>query len=424
MKTRLESATQQRRFPPAIVVGLGLTGLGVVRSLRDGVIPNSIPIIALDSDLSEPTARTRLCAKHYCADVDGNGLVDCLIELGRRYPERPVLLLSKDLAVLTVARHQELLAPLYRFLLPTPEVTDLLMDKTRFAAYAETHGFEVPRTFVLHSAGDLAAAIADNLPFPCVLKPCYRNATWNERGYPKGFLCDDAGQLHSAYDEVRNAQESFVLQEWIPGNDSDIYFCLVYFDERSRPVATFSGRKLRQWPIGAGSTSLAEAADCPAIERETVRLFTSLEFRGLGSVEFKRDPRTGRFKILEPTVGRVNLQSETATANGVNLAGIAYAHLAGLEVERHRQPAQCARWVNEYADLKSGLLRVRQGQLSVRDWVRSYRGSRRYAWFCWKDPLPSMVMGARLVAKALRGDLGTVGKSFSRAEHAVTQDAF
>jgi D-aspartate ligase len=412
----------QRTGPPAVVVGIGLTGLGMVRSLRDRRNPVSMRITAVDSDLGQASAYTRLCAKLHCPDVDGEGLVDCLIEHGRRRSERPILLLSQDLAVLTVARHQHTLSSFYRFSVPTPEVTNLLMDKSRFGEYATSNGFNVPRTFAINSSADLAPAL-DGLRFPCVLKPVYRNSAWSEHGYPKGFVAATAAELRAAYKRVCDVQDSFVAQEWIPGNDSEIYFCLTYFDERSRPVATFTGRKLRQWPLDAGNTSLAEASGIPIIKQETVRLFESLQFRGLGSVEFKRDPRTGEFKIMEPTVGRVNLQSETATANGVNLAWIAYAHLAGLKSGPIRRRSREAIWVNEFTDLQSGMARVRRGDLSLGNWMRSYRRPRYYAWLSWKDPLPALVMGSRLAVKAVARGLASMFRRTPRPDSSGTQAA-
>ncbi len=127
-----------------------------------------MPIVAIDSDLQQATAYTRLCDKVHCPDVDGEGLVDCLIEVGRRRAERPVLLLSQDLAVLTVARHQHTLSSFYRFLVPSSEVTNLLMDKSRFGEYATAHGFNVPRTFAINRAEDLEPALGRaSIPLLC-----------------------------------------------------------------------------------------------------------------------------------------------------------------------------------------------------------------------------------------------------------------
>src|SRR5262249_34249628 len=54
------------------------------------------------------------------------------------------------------------------------------------------------------------------------------------------------------------------------------------------------------------------------------------EYQGLGSLEFKKDEISGRFLIVEPTVGRSDWQEEIATLNGVNLPLAAYRYEMGL----------------------------------------------------------------------------------------------
>jgi D-aspartate ligase len=56
-------------------------------------------------------------------------------------------------------------------------------------------------------------------------------------------------------------------------------------------------------------------------------------------MEFKRDTRTGRFFMVEPTVGRTDYQEEVATLNGAN---ISYAAYCG-ELGRSASPARSSR---------------------------------------------------------------------------------
>ncbi len=56
----------------------------------------------------------------------------------------------------------------------------------------------------------------------------------------------------------------------------------------------------------------------------TNRFFSAVGFVGLGSMEYKRDRRDGRFYMVEPTVGRTDYQEEVATLNGVNIPLAAY----------------------------------------------------------------------------------------------------
>lgn len=261
-----------RDYPPAVVIGLGVPGLGIVRSLSQGSRPVRVPIHGIHSNLSESTAHTRLCRKYYCEDLGSERLVEYLIDIGPKFVHKPLLFLSKDTTVLTVSRNRKELWRYYRFVLPQIETVDLLMDKTLFAAYAQENGFCVPYTAVIDTRDDLLR-VSDKIRFPCVLKPCYRTEEWMKSGHPKGFYLTERRALIDAYDGVCSTQQRFVLQKWVEGPDSELYFCLVFFDEDSRCLSSFTGRKRRQWPCGVGNTSMAEPVDCPEIEKETIRLF-------------------------------------------------------------------------------------------------------------------------------------------------------
>ena len=86
-------------------------------------------------------------------------------------------------------------------------------------------------------------------------------------------------------------------------------------------VALFAGRKLVCIPPTIGGTAVCVAAPEVASEltASTREFIARVGYRGLGSLEFKRDAATGRFLIIEPTVGRTDWQEEIATLCGVNL---------------------------------------------------------------------------------------------------------
>lgn len=381
---------------PAVVVGLNVTGLGVVRSL-DKSLPRDAPIIGVCESSWQAGAYTRLCdRKYYCRRYGSDGLVESLIEIGKEFSVKPVLFLTDDATVLLVSKHRERLGPYYHFLLPSEDVVDLLVDKARFARFAEKNGFSVPATFIISDRDDLVRAL-EEIRFPCFLKPRYRGEQWEKRGYPKGFRSRTREELISLYDKIRPAEQRCIVQEWIEGSDSELYFCRVFFDDTSRCIASFTSRKLRQWPPEAGNTSMAEPVSCPEVEKETIRLYESLRLNGLGAVEFKRDASDKIYKIIEPCVGRAGTMAEIATANGVNFPLVTYAYLTKMNVPEKviRRPV---RWIQEECDLQSCLHLVRTKKLSLRELVQSYAGPKCFALFSRKDPLP-------LVATVLK-DLG------------------
>ncbi len=143
--------------------------------------------------------------------------------------------------------------------------------------------------------------------------------------------------------EILPAAPDLIVQEWIEGAESDIYFCLQYRAMDGVTVRSFTGRKLRSWPPQTGSTASCIAA--PEVESIleplTKGFFDAIRFVGMCSMEFKRDRQIGKFLMIEPTVGRTDWQEEVASLHGVNIPLAAYCHELGLPLpadEKARDP--------------------------------------------------------------------------------------
>ena len=81
-----------------------------------------------------------------------------------------------------------------------------------------------------------------------------------------------------------------VVQEWIEGPDSDLFFCLQYHATNGATVCSFTGRKLSIWPPDVGVTASCTAApEVRAILQPlTEAFFKRVSFVGMGGIEFKR----------------------------------------------------------------------------------------------------------------------------------------
>ncbi len=145
---------------------------------------------------------------------------------------------------------------------------------------------------------------------------------------------------------------------------------------------------MRQWPPQCGNTSMAEPCEDTGIEEITFKLLKDAGFRGLGSVEYKRDQRSGQLLIIEPTVGRVNLQSAIAYAAGVNMPYFALCDMLGLKLPKLNIPSRHFHWLCEPHELLNVRHQIRSGEFSTFGWLRSLRGRRYYALFEWSDPMP------------------------------------
>ncbi len=90
-----------------------------------------------------------------------------------------------------------------------------------------------------------------------------------------------------------------MYQEIVPGGDDELFTVGSYLDARSRPLAVFTGHKLRQHPPRFGVCRMAVSKWDDELAEAGLRLLRELGFWGVSQVEFKRDPRDGRYCLME-----------------------------------------------------------------------------------------------------------------------------
>lgn len=373
------------KSPYAIVIGIDcFTGLQTARILSR----RSIPVIGIASNPQHACCRTKVCDNLLVADTSSVDFIHLLEALGPKLSESAVLYPCTDMSVLTISRHRRLLETWYRFALPAEDVVELLMDKIRFYQFAQEKGFLVPKTFFLHSQIDVLEA-AQELKFPCILKPSIRTPQWEKNTKTKAYTVKDAQDLLRIYEFTSNLAESLMVQEWIEGPDSNLFSCNCYFTSETLPAVTFIARKIRQWPPKTGTSSLGEECRNEAVLQESIRLFKHVLFRGLGYLEIKLNARNGKYYIIEPNIGRPTGRSAITEAGGVELLYTMYCDLLEQPLPENREQQYTGvKWVYLRRDLQSALSLWRQGELTLNQWRKSLQGRKYYALFSWTDPLP------------------------------------
>lgn len=369
--------------PFAVVTGLEyMQGIQTVRILAKR---HNLPVIAVTATRKHPYALTNCCRQMVFTD---NNLIEDLKTIGRKLPQKAVLYPGSDADVLLVSRHRDQLRPWFHLCLPAPEVVETLMDKLQFYAFAQKEGFRIPDTWFIYNREDLDEA-AQKVVFPCVLKPHYRTAEWDQLSAFKAFKITTPEQLTTIYERYKSGTGCFILQNWIEGPDSNLYSCNAYFNADSKPLATFVARKLRQWPPEMGQSSLGEECRDDFVLNESIRLFQAVGFQGLAYLEIKRDQRTGDYFIVEPNICRPTGRSAIAEAGGVDLLYSMYCDALGWPLPSGRtQHYGGVKWINLRQDLRSALYYGRKGELTFKQWWTSMRGPKTFAIFSWSDPRP------------------------------------
>jgi D-aspartate ligase len=375
---------------PAVIAGFELNGLGVARSLA----PHGIPCIGISGPVPNPAWATSKAQVIRAPEWSEPGLVNVLLDVGKRLSVRAPLLITKDEAVLWVSAHREELAEYYLFLLPPPNVVDLLMSKSLFQERALQRGWPVPFTCNVESSADVEA-IRSSVKFPCILKARVKNSAFREFTPSRAFVCNDFDELVRAYNTMQQWEREGVVQEFIEGGDDAIAFCLTFADQDTNLLASFAGQKLWQFPPRFGIT--AAAAPAPERWREkliglTEAIWKDVGFCGLGSVEYKRRPRSDDFVIMEPTVGRTNYQNELAVMNGVNIPFVAYEFLSKGTRIAQTQSRTAVAFVDAVPMVRSVYRSTGSRPRAIVEWLRFALRPHRYTVFRWSDPKPSFLV--------------------------------
>jgi predicted ATP-grasp superfamily ATP-dependent carboligase len=390
-------STQSDRH--AVVVGLdSLQGLQTARLLHG----HGITVTAVANDLHHPYCRTRVPARILEADTGSDDLIAVLASIDADGDAKPVLVPCQDQSVALVSRRRDDLSDRFRFNLPPDEVVGRLMSKPTFVRHAQEIGLTIPPTVLVTDDDDLEQA-TEEIGFPCVFKPAVRTARWNSKTRRKVHVVDGADELRTVFADHRGDAETFVVQSLIPGDDSTLHSFNGYFDRSGTPLATFTARKMRQWPPGAGSSSSGIEVEDADLLATALTLFGSVSYSGLAYLETKRDPRTGTHYVIEANVGRPTGRSAIAEAGGVELLLTMFNDIVGDPLPAARtQTHSGAKWVDLRHDLQAVAVLLGRRETTVGEVLRSFRGPKTFAVASRRDPLPFLADLASVITDPRR----------------------
>jgi predicted ATP-grasp superfamily ATP-dependent carboligase len=285
------------------------------------------------------------------------------------------------------------------------DVTLAMLDKARTYELATRVGIDVPKTYVVDSLTSAEAAV-DEIGFPCALKP-RDSVRFGDRFGVKAMVLTGVDDLKEMYERVDGTDLSVVITEIVRGTDGEYSSYYTYLDEDGEPLLHFTKCKLRQFPLGFGIGTYhvsrwdAEVADIG------LRFFQGIGLRGIGNVEFKRDGRDGRLKLIECNP-RFTLADALVRRAGVDMATLAYRRALGLPCAPIRGFRDGVRQWHPNLDFHSFVNGRRSGEISTLGWLRSLAHMQHFPVFDWRDPAPTFVTGPRAVRTTVRETIGHI----------------
>jgi D-aspartate ligase len=372
--------------PPAAAVVVGLDTMQGLQTARI-LSRHGVRVLAITSDGAHHSCRTNVCEEIIVASSRSE-LLSALHEIAGRESTKPVLYPCLDGKVLTISGARDELIDEYEIVLPPHDIVQSLMDKRSFFEFATERGLPIPTTFVLDTSSDIET-IAAQIDYPCVLKPTYRTKAWTAHTTAKAFKIESAPDLVLRFTETKDLVDELILQRWIPGSTTDLYSYNCYYDREGFLLAGFVARKIRQWPVDTGQSSLGEECREDRVEKYAQDLFAAVSYRGLGYVELKHDREADEFLIVEPNIGRPTGRSAIAEAGGVEILLAMYCDATGIPAPKEwSQSYSGVKWVHLRRDTMAAITLMRRGDLTTADWLRSLRGRKSFAVWSLRDPLP------------------------------------
>ncbi len=385
--------------PLAVILGGSCNGLSFARSLgRRG-----IPTLMLESERFLGTyTRYAKVVRLPPAEQFAEEWLRLLGHIGARLAVPGILFSTSDAHSLLVSRYAEALEGFFRFLVPDSETLERIIDKRSQYEAALAAGVPIPSVHFPASVEEVDR-LGATLAYPCLLKPYDSHEARAKLG-AKVVVASSRTDLRRSYERITGMGVRVMIQEIIPGEDSELFGYLAFWDGIEGERAWVTKRKLRQYPPGFGDGSLQETVEAPEVARLSRLLLRALDYRGFVGVEFKRDARDGGYRLMEINPRTVS-GNQLAISAGVDFPWIGYRYLTGTPLERAVVPRR-VRYVNEEWDVQAFFALRRTGLMSLRSWLTSLRGVRAKAFAAWDDPVPLLV-GLWRLRRILGAPLGS-----------------
>ena len=316
-------ARKESSATPAVVCEVGwVNGLAAIRSLGRA----EVPVIAVDYRDSALGFRSSYAFPVEAPDPveDEPGFVEAMLRLGDTIGRPAPLFPTHDEHLNALARHRAELGERFLYPFPAWDVLEGLQSKRLQLETAEKIGFAVPKTFHPRSFAEVGAAAAET-GYPLLLKPS-DNVLFKRLYRRQAFICHGPEELQAAYEQISGHEP--MLQELVPGEADRLWTLGAYVAADDTVLATFCGRKLKQTANSIGTARIGESVWDAEVVESSLALLRELDFHGIAQVEWKRDPRDGKLKLMEVNP-RLWQWHGLAAACGADVVLAAYWDLVG-----------------------------------------------------------------------------------------------
>lgn len=311
-----------------------------------------------------------------------------------------LLIPTNDETAVATSKYKEILSKYY--IVSTADCNNIrtFINKKRTYALCDELNIPYPKTVKVGSIEELKN-IRDMISFPCLIRPeiSHKFATDFNK---KMFEVSNYNELKEKCLLCIKKGHRILIQELIQGDASNLYENIYYYNSKGECVAEFFMQKIRQYPPKFGVGSVVRChPKITEMDFYSKKLLESVKYRGTVHVEYKKDPKDGKYKLLEvnPRFIRTNWLH---TYCGVNIPYILYTDLVEKKDISTKIVKTNVYWIELYADIINSIIRDRKGLLALNEYISSYRKDKTFAVLAKEDLKPFLYQFLRLLFKYLR----------------------
>lgn len=277
--------------------------LAVIRSLgrRD------IEVIAADSTSFNSGFLSKYCSRRIIypsPQKDKKKFVESMLHLVRTQ-DFDLLIPITDFTMIPILERKDEFEEYIKVAIPPYETAIKALDKAQTIKIAEEHGIPCPKTFLVEDF-EVLKKIAKDLRYPVVIKPRMKILWILERAIilkvtemNYAYNCEDLmtkyAKIMSRFKGFEITHDLFLVQEYTKGEGYGVEALM----HNSKVNAIFMHKRLREYPIMGGASTLRVSVKNEKLEKFAIDLLKAMQWEGVAMVEFKVEEKSKDIKLME-----------------------------------------------------------------------------------------------------------------------------
>lgn len=243
--------------------------------------------------------------------------------------EYDLLIPITDFTAVPLSRNKEEFEPYVKVAVPEYDTLIKAFDKALTAKVASARAIPHPKTFLIDDTRDVKG-VAKEIKYPAVIKPRTKvmwvddsailtKITEVNYAYNLRDLVAKYNKIIVQDPELARRNHLPMIQEYAFGTGYG-FEALMYDAE---PMAFFVHRRLREYPITGGASTLRMSVKNKELEKLGVKMLRAMNWQGVAMVEFRVNERNRKVELIEVN-GRFWGSLPLAIASGVDFPWLLY----------------------------------------------------------------------------------------------------